>query len=560
MVTLAPCRACLRSVTLSRGASAPLSRPNPLSAQLIARAASSAKPDPAPYHINEDEDDFDDVVGEIKRRRKRMADKRNRQGGDFVDFLKVHIRGGKGGAGTAAFMPTKRGLGPPSGGNGGPGGNVYIKTSPDIHSLSTVSKRAVGGQGGNGAGNLRHGSRGDDITISVPVGTVIREVHREGEAEKNWADENAMGLDSDERRDRARERWLVKHPNFEASPRDIREAEAVLKEGGRWTQRTPSFEDEPALELDIAEPITKPLLLARGGGGGLGNTHFVSPSTRHPRLASRGIIPPSRTFEFELKLLADVGLVGLPNAGKSTLLRAMTGRRAEVADYAFTTLHPQIGVVRVLNDGTWAAEQDTPIEETELERMLDAEARMKGEYQPLPRAPRARDRRSQERIRFTVSDNPGLLARASENVGLGHSFLRSIERSLALAYVLDGRHPDPADGLRVLHNELEAYKPGLAARARLIALNKTDGQDDEAIAEKVEGLRRAAEEIGRADGTVPPEVLVVSAKFGTGMDKVVNLLADAVDAARQKIEAAKVKPAVRQVEEEEIEKEEADLF
>ncbi|KAL1409030.1 GTPase of the mitochondrial inner membrane that associates with the large ribosomal subunit [Vanrija albida] len=559
MAALAPCRACLRSVTFVTGASAPLLRPPRLPAQIITRAASS-KPDPEPYHINEEEDEFDDVVGEIKRRRKRMADKRNRQGGDFVDFLKVYIRGGKGGSGTAAFMPTKKGTGPPSGGNGGPGGNVYIKTSPHISSLSTVSKRSVGGQGGNGAGNLRHGSRGDDVTIVVPIGTVIREVHREGEAEKNWADENAMGLDREERRERARERWLVKHPNFEASPRDIREAEAVLKEGGRWTQRTPSFEDEPALELDIAEPIDQPLLLARGGGGGLGNTHFVSPSTRHPRLASRGVIPPSRTFEFELKLLADVGLVGLPNAGKSTLLRAMTGRRAEVADYAFTTLHPQIGVVRVLNDGTWAAEQDTPIEETELERMLDAEARMKGEYQPLPRAPRARDRRCQERIRFTVSDNPGLLARASENVGLGHSFLRSIERSLALSYVLDGRRAEPADDLRVLHKELEAYKPGLAARARIIALNKTDGQEDDVVAEKVESLKRAAGEIAQAHGTAPPVVLVVSAKFGTGMDKLVNLLADAVGTARQRIEDARPKPrAVEEVKDEEPEQE-ADLF
>lgn len=431
------------------------------------------------------------------------------------------LTAGKGGAGTAAFLPTKRGLGPPSGGNGGPGGAVYLTTNPHLSSLSSVSKRLIGGQGGNGAGNLKHGRRGEDVVVTVPVGTVIREVRREGEAEKVGREYDDLDLPREERHKRTRERWLVKHPNLEASDRDIREAETLLRRAGRWSRTTPGFDVEPPLELDIAEPITEPILLARGGVGGFGNPHFVTLATRHPRLASRGVLPPTRTFEFELKLLADVGLVGLPNAGKSTLLRQLTGRRAEVANYAFTTLHPQIGVVRVLEDGTWAAAMQNPVEDTEEERAADEAARQRGDYQPLPRAAK---RDVPEKTRFTISDNPGLLARASENVGLGHSFLRSIERSLALAYVLDARRPDPVADMQTLHTELEAYKEGLSERIRIVALNKTDELPEDEVKDKVEALQQAAD----------AEVLVISAKYGTGLDRLVHLLADAVDAARPK--------------------------
>jgi GTP-binding protein len=416
---------------------------------------------------------------------------------------------------------------------------VYLKTSSYLTSLTSVKKRLIGGQGGNGAGNLRHGGRGEDVIVTVPVGTVVREVMREGEAEKFSNEAEAMGLDEEAQRDWTLEKVLVHHPTLSANEQDIREAEQHLKRMGRWMSYTPTFKQLPALELDIGAPLTEPVLLARGGAGGLGNPQFVSPNVRHPRLASRGVLPPTRTFEFELKLLADVGLVGLPNAGKSTLLRAMTGRRAEVADYAFTTLHPQIGVVRLLQEGGWAAAVAAPIEDTEVERAADVAAREDGAYQPLPRAERRR--RALERTRFTVSDNPGLLAGASENIGLGHSFLRSIERSLALAYVLDARKPSPAADLRTLHAELEAYKPGLAGRSRVIALNKADDVPEDELEAKVAELQAELAELG---GTA--EVLVVSAKFGTGMERLVNILSDAVDAARSpKPQPPKIKESKR---------------
>ncbi|GMK54955.1 hypothetical protein CspeluHIS016_0200110 [Cutaneotrichosporon spelunceum] len=543
------CASCLR----------PYRAPSLLHARVRGTSTSSRskREQPAPRPIDEDADDFGDVLGELHRRRKKMDAKRNRTGGDFVDFLRVTVRGGKGGAGTAAFLPTKRGLGPPSGGNGGPGGSVYLETSPHITSLTSVANRLIGGQGGNGAGNLRHGRRGDDVTVVVPVGTVVREIGREGEAEKTGRENDDLGLSREERHKRTQDRWFVQHPTLQPNDRELVEAEGTCRRAGRWSRPTPTFEQEPALELDIAAPLAAPLLLARGGAGGLGNPHFVGGSNRHPRLASRGVLPPTRTFEFELKLLADVGLVGLPNAGKSTLLRALTGRRAEVADYAFTTLHPQIGVVRVLPDGHWAAETAGPVEETEHERELDALARDVGEYAPLARAarsPRERGGRHEraERIRFSVSDNPGLLARASENYGLGHSFLRSIERSLALAYVLDARRPDPAADLRVLRAELEAYKAGLGAKARVVALNKTDGLPDQEVEGKAGALRAAITELGD-----DADVLVISAKFGAGVERVVDVLAEAVEAARPKKqgeeEGKKDKKEKDEVERDEVE-------
>ncbi|EIW71340.1 hypothetical protein TREMEDRAFT_23678, partial [Tremella mesenterica DSM 1558] len=174
-------------------------------------------------------------------------------------------------------------------------------------------------------------------------------------------------------------------------------------------------------------------LLARGGVGGLGNPHFPSAYGRSSRLASRGVQPPTKTLELELKLLADVGLVGLPNAGKSTLLIGLTGRKAEVAGYAFTTLNPQVGVVRVSHEGGIG-----------------------------------------EKLRFTIADNPGLIPLASQNVGLGHSFLRSIERSLALAFVLDISIPEPHKALQTLREELDSYSPGLSKKGVVVVLNKAD--------------------------------------------------------------------------------------
>ncbi|WVF68334.1 hypothetical protein IAT40_003099 [Kwoniella sp. CBS 6097] len=496
------------------------------------------------------DNDFTDIEGELRRRKRKADAKRRQYGNTFVDHIMVTVRGGKGGSGAAALTASLRGPSSPSGGNGGPGGSIYLTTSPSLTSLATLKKRVIGGQGSSGSGSFKHGRRGEDILITVPVGTIVRETNREGEEERTIREENDMGLDREERRKKRWLRWFITHPSAsgEVSREEYAEAETLLRKEGRWVPKVPDLDDpdHPPLYYDLDKKLDRPILLATGGLGGLGNPFFTS-----PRIASRGILPPNQTFEFELKILSDVGLVGFPNSGKSTLLRALTGRKAEVADYEFTTLNPQIGVVRVWEDGKWAGALDLEggeaVEETWREREDDEIARLLGEELPSMRVkststataepsgssleaesermatPRA-GKGQVERIRFTLSDNPGLLPLASQNVGLGHSFLRSIERSPVLVYVLDLTRPNPSSDLTVLKNELEEYKDGLSARAGIVVLNKADQVDEEDGRTKIEDLKGVV-----GEGV---EMIPLSGKYGLGVDKLVDTLARKVEIAR----------------------------
>lgn len=419
---------------------------------------------------------------------------------------------GKGGSGASAFSGARSGgLGPPSGGDGASGSAVYLATSPHLTDLSSVGKRIVGQQGGNGSGSWKHGRRPMDVTIKVPVGTVVREIRREEERDR-W-EVDVKGLDREERNRRWRERWFLKHPSGEVSDPDYKHAFEILSRKGHLDP--PPIASEP-FYLDVSGPITSPVLLSRGGKGGLGNPHFHVPAASHPsRLASRGVQPPTYTFEFELKLLADVGLVGFPNAGKSTILRALTGRKAEVAGYSFTTLNPQIGVVRVYEDGSWASGQVGVIEDSEAEREKEQKQWNTGDFVPATE----RGERKVERVRFTISDNPGLLPQASENVGLGHTFLRHLERCLIHVYVLDLTRSDPGADLKVLQQEMEAWKRGLAERDAVIVLNKGDEVDEAVGRERVENVKTMLA-IDRPSW----QVVTVSAKYGLGLDRLVQLL------------------------------------
>ena len=416
------------------------------------------------------------------------------------------------------------------------GGNVYFTTSPHVTSLVSVPKRIRAANGANGSGSYRHGRNGLDTIVQLPVGTVIKEMHRETEEERLRRDELALGLDDETLLLERRARLFVKHPTGEIMDDDYDEAERTLFKEGRLTMPTregilPKRRPETytPLDLDVEKPLEKPVLVSAGGLGGLGNPHFYNSASPHraPRLASRGLAPPIITLALELKLLADVGLVGFPNAGKSTILRALTGRRAEVAGYQFTTLNPQVGVVRVMDDGTWQGglAEGEVVEETWKERQAEAE----GIESAQPRV--SRIDKGVEVVRFTMSDNPGLLPQASENYGLGHSFLRSIERSLALVYVLDLTRPNPEQDLMALRHELEAYKPGLSRKGRLVILNKADEVDEERGKERRAAVETALERLKEEKETL--DLVTVSGKYNLGLKKVVQRLGRYVTEARE---------------------------
>jgi GTP-binding protein len=218
-------------------------------------------------------------------------------------------------------------------------------------------------------------------------------------------------------------------------------------------------EDEETLIADLDAPGER-VLLAKGGNGGFGNARFKSSTNRAPRRANPGQPGELRTIWLRLKLIADVGLVGLPNAGKSTFLAAVSAAKPKIADYPFTTLHPNLGVVRV------------------------------GEGQS-----------------FVLADIPGLIEGAHEGAGIGDRFLGHVERCAALLHLVDGTESDVAAAYRTVRGELAAYGEGLADKAEIIALNKIDALTAEEVAE-----RKAALEV--AAGT---EVHAISGAIGAGL-------------------------------------------
>ncbi len=284
---------------------------------------------------------------------------------------------GKGGDGAAAFHREKFvPIGPPSGGNGGQGGSVFIRANPSLTSLARVPKKAIAPKGENGLGAWRHGRRAGDTIIDVPVGTVVRELREAREKEELRGREKWDALSEEDRIVRERDALWVHYPrwkeeNESSSKAFLQVEQAIAREERARKREVRRRLEDPALLFDLDKPdadfmdpaIAKDpsafadtqggTLVARGGQGGLGNPHFASSMNRSPKFATRGKPGEKITLSLELKLLADVGLVGFPNAGKSTMLRAISNSKAEVASYAFTTLNPQVGVVRVWDDGTF---------------------------------------------------------------------------------------------------------------------------------------------------------------------------------------------------------------
>jgi len=302
----------------------------------------------------------------------------------FIDEALIRVQAGNGGDGCASFRREKFiPKGGPDGGDGGRGGSVYAVADRNINTLIDFrfqrTHKAKSGE--NGHGSDRYGAGGEDITLRMPVGTVITDT----------------------------------------------ETDQVVADLAQDGQR---------------------VLIAKGGQGGIGNLHFKSSTNRAPKQFTRGELGQEFQFKLELKVLADVGLLGMPNAGKSTFIRAVSAAKPKVADYPFTTLHPNLGVVRVDNNRS-----------------------------------------------FVIADIPGLIEGAAEGAGLGHQFLRHLQRTRLLLHIVDlapfDENTDPVKEAKAIVEELRKYDQLLYDKPRWLVLNKLDMiAEDERAARVKDFLKR----------------------------------------------------------------------
>ena len=326
---------------------------------------------------------------------------------NFIDYVKIYCASGHGGAGSvhlhrAKYIPK----GGPDGGDGGRGGHIILKANPQFWTLIHLKyrKHIKADDGEKGGSANRSGKNGSDISLDVPVGTVVK---------------------------------------------DAESGETLF---------------------EMMEPGEE-RILCKGGRGGLGNSNFKSATLQTPRFAQPGEDGQEGVFILELKLLADVGLVGFPNAGKSTLLSTITAAKPKIASYAFTTLEPNLGIVRY-HDGH----------------------------------------------SFVMADIPGIIEGAHDGKGIGLRFLRHIERNSVLLFMVSVEEENIADGYRTLLNELKLYNPELLTKQRVLAITKCDLIDKE-----IEEQMRPS---------IPESVpyVFISSSTGEGLDKLKDALWKALQA------------------------------
>ena len=348
----------------------------------------------------------------------------------FVDEATITVISGAGGNGMVGYRREKFvSLGGPSGGDGGRGGDVVLVADRNLNTLTDLKRRSEirAQNGANGGTSRKTGASGANSEIRLPVGTLVY----------SWD-----------------------------------------------PSETPVSPDEQPLCIDLTEDGQR-FLIARGGNGGFGNARFKNPTRQTPDFALKGRAGEIRELRLSLKLLADVGLVGFPNAGKSTLLRRISEARPKVASYPFTTLTPSLGVVEV------------------------------------------------DHARIVVADIPGLIEGASSGAGLGHRFLRHVERTRVLVHLLDmgawlheGR--EPLDDYAAIRRELGRYRPELVERDEILVLNKVDLFSD---TEQLEALEARL----RQEGLNP---LRLSGATGEGADELVRTMLQTVGRAVAREEGA----------------------
>lgn len=395
----------------------------------------------------------------------------------FIDEIKVYAKAGHGGKGAVAFhreafVPK----GGPSGGNGGRGGSVILQADHDLNNLigQYYVPRLIAQPGEAGMGKGMDGHAGKDLIVKVPCGTLVWKLDETPQVEpvepaEEVDEEEEAGDDQEASAKTAFKvstgsRPLIRHSGGERAVEINLESDDD-KPGSRDTKKG-------ELIADLTEHGQQ-FVLCKGGRGGLGNRNFATARRQAPRFAQPGEPGDEGNYLLELRIIADVGLVGFPNAGKSTLLTAISKARPKIAPYPFTTLHPQIGIM---------------------------------EYEDWRR--------------LTVCDVPGLIEGAHRNVGLGHAFLRHIQRCKILVLLLDMAGTDgrnPWDDYKQIISELEMYNPELVQKPIYVVANKMD----EPTAE--ENLKKFKRRIRK----VP--VLPISAAFDQGMDLFRKMLREAVE-------------------------------
>ena len=386
----------------------------------------------------------------------------------FIDEIKVFARAGHGGKGAVAFhREAFVAKGGPSGGNGGRGGDVILQADHDLNNLIAqfYQPRLIAADGKGGMGKGMDGPAGKDLVIKVPCGTLV------------WRMDAASTQPAGHEPAEAPEKMLLSSSAIRPVIRHSGRARAmeINLEAEDDAQRAARQRDVEKGELitDLTQHGQQ-FVLCKGGRGGLGNRNFATATRQTPRFAQPGEAGTEGDFLLELRIIAEVGLVGYPNAGKSTLLSAISKARPKIAPYPFTTLHPQIGIL---------------------------------EYPDFHR--------------LTVCDVPGLIEGAHKNVGLGHSFLRHIQRCKILVLLLDMAGTDarePWEDYKQLLSELGLYDETLLDRPRLVVANKMD----EPVAE--ENLKKFKRKIRK----VP--VLPIAAAFDEGIDKFRKTIREMVEA------------------------------
>ena len=327
----------------------------------------------------------------------------------FIDRIKIYAKAGDGGNGAISFRREKYvSHGGPDGGDGGNGGNIVFRVDEGTNTLLAFryKRKFVAANGGNGSGAKFHGATADDVVITVPLGTLIRDAGT-GRIIKDMSD----------------------HEDF---------------------------------------------ICCRGGRGGWGNKHFATPTRQVPNFAKNGTKGEEKELLLELKMIADVGLIGFPSVGKSSILAAISSARPKIAEYHFTTLEPNLGVVSIDGEGRG----------------------------------------------FVAADIPGLIEGAADGAGLGHEFLRHVDRCRLLLHVVDiasTEERDPIEDIKKINSELERYSPELASRPQMIVANKCDILDPEIT--DIEAFEKFVAENGW-------ELIYISAATGENMKQLVRRVSE----------------------------------